>query len=68
MTAAGHSGGRGRWSKSGQAITEYLLLLLMAFAFFMIVKQTLTPVVLRLAKVWSKSLEIRFSKNLHRFR
>lgn len=57
-----------RRSEQGQAITEYVILLLTAFVLFAIVQRGLAPVFGRWAQVWGKTMEARFTKNLHRFR
>jgi hypothetical protein len=57
-----------RNDERGQAITEYVILLLVAFMLFAIVQKGLAPVFARWAEQWAKSVETRFAKNLHRFR
>lgn len=57
-----------RRASAGQATTEYILLLLLAFMLFQMVRQALGPAVGRLTQIWAQELELRFSRNLHRFR
>jgi hypothetical protein len=57
-----------RQNERGQAITEYVMLLLVAFTLFAIVQRGLAPIFARWAEQWAKSVETRFTKNLHRFR
>jgi hypothetical protein len=57
-----------RRSEQGQAITEYVILLLTAFVLFSIVQRGLAPIFARWAQIQGKILETRFTKNLHRFR
>lgn len=55
-------------SEGGQAVTEYVLLLVLAFLLFTIVQRGLAPVFSRWSEQWGKAVETRFAKNLHRFR
>jgi len=55
-------------NERGQATTEYILLLVLAFILFGVVSKNLKPVFSKLAETWSKQIESRFSKNVHRYR
>lgn len=57
-----------RRRSAGQATTEYVMLLLLAFILFRIVQKGLGPVIERFAQSYGNAVEIRFSKGLHRFR
>ncbi|MEN9723283.1 MAG: hypothetical protein RJB38_1269 [Pseudomonadota bacterium] len=58
---------RGRVEILGQSVAEYVLLLFLTMMLFQMVRQALSPVVLRLSRVWVQQLEGQFSKNLHRY-